>query len=428
LSNKTTIGPALLAAFLVLGGILAAQMTIAGRSRTSDTRSLSTKPRQASAASRKLSPQKQFVIDVVRSAVALPQIDPQDRLRVLAAGSELAAPVDAKLAKRLGDEGARIELNLVQLGQVPAVSALASGKVSCATASDFISGIPAQAVGTAQQSIIAATTSCPRQTLERARMLLDEALNQHVFAARALLAVMNQSGASSEWSQREFETAFGALPKDAQAANSDAPVISQLYASVAPHVEKDSASRAGLKLLDWLGTLEDSGSRNMAINIATSAMQKVLGSKQYAESLRSDAMAQSVAQLAGKSGQVEMPEEENASVLQAISRRGEDVSDQLRQMPPSLRAREAAANGFATGKAGNRDQANRYFDIAYGALDEVWSNRTEQKDVIAIVEEVNEAAAHVDSAAALQRAQKLEDRAAQAIGMLAVARVVEGQH
>lgn len=347
---------------------------------------------------------------------------------MLAAASELAAPVDPKLATRLGDEGARIELSLVQSGQVPAVSVLTSGKVSCATASNFISGIPSQEVGAAQPSIIAATISCPKQTLERARLLLDEALNQHIFPARALLAVMNQSGANSEWSRRVFDSAFSSLPKDVQTAKNDAPVIAQLYANVAPNVEKDSGSRAGLKLLDWLGTLEDSGSRNMAINVATSAMQTVLGPKEYAESLRSDATAQSVAQLSGKAGQMEMPEEESVSVLQAISRRGEDVSDQLRQMPPSLRAREAAANGFATGKAGNRDLANRYFDIAYGALNEVWSNRTAQKDVTAIVEEVSEAAAHVDSVMALQRAQALEDPAIQAIGMLAVARVVEGQH
>jgi hypothetical protein len=166
----------------------------------------------------------------------------------------------------------------------------------------------------------------------------------------------------------------------------------------------------------------------MAINVTTSTMQKVLGPKPYAEALRSDATAQSVAQLSGQSGQVETPEDESVSVLQAISQRGQDMSDQLRNLPPSVRAREAAADGFATGKAGDRDQANRYFDIAYSALNEVWSNRSPQKDVTAIIEEVNEAAAHVDSVAALRRAQRLEDPATQAIGMLAVARVVEGQH
>lgn len=304
---------------------------------------------------------------------------------------------------------------------------LANGNVSCAATAEFISGIPVQAVGAAQQSIIGAVTSCPKQTLERARLLLDSALGQRIVAARALMAVMNQSGARSEWSQREFETVFSSLPKNAN-AKKDAPLIAQLYANMAPNVDRDSASGAGLKLLDWLASTEDSGSRNMAINVTTSAMQKALGPKLYGEALRSDATAQSVAQLSGQSGQVETPEDESVSVLQAISQRGQDMSDQLRNLPPSLRAREAAADGFATGKAGDRDQANRDFDIAYSALNEVWSNRSPQKDVTGIIEEVNEAAAHVDAVAALQRAQRLDDPATQAIGMLAVARVVEGQH
>jgi len=41
-----------------------------------------------------------------------------------------------------------------------------------------------------------------------------------------------------------------------------------------------------------------------------------------------------------------------------------------------------------------------------------------------VVEEVGEAAANVDAVNALQRAQRLQDPAAQAIAMLAVARVV----
>jgi len=40
---------------------------------------------------------------------------------------------------------------------------------------------------------------------------------------------------------------------------------------------------------------------------------------------------------------------------------------------------------------------------------------------------VSEAAAHVDAVAALRRSQALEDPSAQAISMIAVARVVVGQ-
>jgi len=106
---------------------------------------------------------------------------------------------------------------------------------------------------------------------------------------------------------------------------------------------------------------------------------------------------------------------------------GTDRSNDIAQMAPSLRAREAAAHGFATGTAGDRKSADRYFDIAFSALDEVWSNRSKQKDAPAVVEEVSEAAAQVDAVAALKRAQGLSDPSAQAIGMLAVARTVLGQ-
>jgi len=43
-----------------------------------------------------------------------------------------------------------------------------------------------------------------------------------------------------------------------------------------------------------------------------------------------------------------------------------------------------------------------------------------------VVQEVSEAAAQIDSVNALTRAQKLRDSSAQAIAMLAVARVVAG--
>jgi hypothetical protein len=105
---------------------------------------------------------------------------------------------------------------------------------------------------------------------------------------------------------------------------------------------------------------------------------------------------------------------------------GTDRTDEISKLAPSMRAREAAAHGFATGTAGDRKSADRYFDIAYSALDEVWANRAQQKDAPAVVEEVNEAAAQVDSISALKRAQALSDPSAQAIGMLAVARTVLG--
>lgn len=371
-------------------------------------------------------PQRRFVLDVINSAVALEESDLQDRLRVLAAASELAASVNPKLAKRLGDEGSQLELRIVESGTPPAVSIISTGKVGCAAVETFIDNLSAANVALAEQSVTAAVSKCSKQTLGRVRVLLDTALDQHVVAPRALLAAMNQSGTKSEWSQKEFEKVFGSLPKDSPLAKTQAPLFAQLYATMAPNVDKQTVSHAGLKLLDWLAALEDSGSRSVAVSMTTSSMQKALGPKEYAEAIRADMTALSLTQLAGQHAQIELPEEESASVMQATQRLGVDRTELLRNMPASKRAREAAADGFASGKAGDRGQSNRYFDIAYGALNEVWSSRGQQENIAALLEEVNEAAAQIDSISALQRAQKLEDPAAQAIGMLAVARVVAG--
>jgi hypothetical protein len=112
-------------------------------------------------------------------------------------------------------------------------------------------------------------------------------------------------------------------------------------------------------------------------------------------------------------------------VLRAISRRDSDRTAELDAMPPSLRAREAAASGFASGTDGaNRKDAEHYFDIAFSALNNVWDNRASIADAHAVVQEVAEAAAQVDAVDALQRVRRLQDATAQAIGMLAVARVV----
>jgi hypothetical protein len=92
-----------------------------------------------------------------------------------------------------------------------------------------------------------------------------------------------------------------------------------------------------------------------------------------------------------------------------------------------MRAREAAASGFASGTAGDRKAADHYFDIAFSSLDEVWSSRAKlNTSAPAVVQEVSEAAAQVDPTQALQRTQRLQDPSAEAIGMLAVARVVVG--
>jgi hypothetical protein len=113
-------------------------------------------------------------------------------------------------------------------------------------------------------------------------------------------------------------------------------------------------------------------------------------------------------------------------VLEAIGNNGKDRADAIRALPPSERARQAADHGFASCTAGDRKAADRYFDMAFAATDEVWATRTPQRNA-AVGEEVSEAVAQVDPVCALTRGQSLQDPSAQAIAMLAVARTVMGQ-
>jgi hypothetical protein len=231
---------------------------------------------------------------------------------------------------------------------------------------------------------------------------------------------MERSGAGSRWSQEEFAKVFSSLPADDA---KHAPDFAAMFTHISPAVDKELVRDAGLKFLDWLARQKDSGERNLAVSTTVGTLRDVLGEEKFAEALRSDVVAQSVARTQGAPGEVELPKEDNVSVLAAMRDNGNDVSDSLVSMPPSVRARDAAAHGFASGTSGDRKAADHYFDMAFSAADEVWSKRKDIHDAPAVVEEVSEAAAQVDPVAALGRAQKLSDPSAQAIGMLAVARV-----
>jgi hypothetical protein len=111
-------------------------------------------------------------------------------------------------------------------------------------------------------------------------------------------------------------------------------------------------------------------------------------------------------------------------VLKAMQSATEDRVRELEALPASQRAREAAASGFASGSGGDRTLASRYFDLAFNSLNSAWSERESGKNTADLVQEVSEAAAQVDSVDALRRARGLDDPAAQAIGMISVARVV----
>jgi predicted glycosyltransferase len=96
--------------------------------------------------------------------------------------------------------------------------------------------------------------------------------------------------------------------------------------------------------------------------MAMGVLRETLGDAKLKEALQSNVVAQSVAQTEGQPGEVQHPEEESVSVLEAMGNKG-DQSERLKELPPSLRAREAAANGFATGTRGDRKLADRYFDL-----------------------------------------------------------------
>jgi len=406
-----------LAAVVVLG------FSLSGAAQQSSPK-LRAKP-QASApnSSAKLTREQKFVIDTVRMAVALPEPDQQDRLRVLSTAADVVLPIDKKMARGFWNEGARIESELVRIGQTPAISMMSSGLVDCTAAVSFVENLPESAVLRAEQSLIGAITGCPRQTLDPVSRKLDGGMQKGVIAPRALMAVMEAQGAGSAWSQQHFEKMFGSLPDPKENA-AEAENIAAMYMQMSGSVGKDIAARTGLELLVWLGKIDDSPLRGLSIRITTGAMQSALGEEGYKKALESDVVASTTVQNAGEEREIERPQPEGVSVLSAIGNRGSDQTERLRGLPATQRAREAAAHGFAAGTGGDKQQAGKYFDMAFSAADEVWDARTPEVNAAALVQEISEAAAQVDSLNALARAQKMRDSSAQAIAMLAVARVV----
>jgi hypothetical protein len=369
-----------------------------------------------------LTPGQKFVLDTVKMAVALPQSDQQDRLRVLSAAAEVVSPIDKKMAKGFWSEGARIESELIRLGETPAVSMMSSGQADCAAAVSFVENLPESAAMQAEQTLIGAVTMCPKQTVDTVSRKLDVAMQKGIIPSRALMATMQTVGEKSAWSQEHFAKMFASLP-DPKKNVAESENLAGMYAQMSPQVDKEIAAKSGLQLLDWLSKLEDSPLRSLSVRITSGAMQQALGAEAYQKALESDVVANSIAQNPGAEGEVERPQQESVSVLSAMDDKG-DQTQKLSGLPATMRAREAAAHGFAAGTSGDKQQARRYFDMAFSAADEVWDARTPETNAAAVVQEISEAAAQVDSVNALSRAQKLRDTSAQAIAMLAVARVV----
>jgi hypothetical protein len=402
-------------------------MPLSGMAQTSDSKTSgaahTNQPHTAPPAG-KAGPEEKFVLDTVKMAVALPEPNPQDRLRVLASAAEVVSTIDRTMAKSLWREGVQIESDLVRSGEKPAVSMMAGGQGDCTATLSFVENLSQDAVLKAEQALIGAVSSCPKQTLDLVARKLDAALDNHIVAPRALMATMEAKGPGSPWSQTHFERMFASLP-DAKENAGEAGNFAAMYARMSGEVDKDTARKAGLALLDWLGKLDDAPQRTMAISITTGAMQQALGAQGYREALQTDVAANAlVLNNAGKEQNVPQAPDEAASALEAMGNNGSDQTDRLRDMPLQERARAAAAHGFAEGVGGDKAQASKYFDMAFAAVDDAWARRTPDSNVAALVQEVSEAAAHVDAVNALERAQHLQDSAAQAIAMLAVARVV----
>jgi hypothetical protein len=379
---------------------------------------------KASAAKKKLSPNQQFVLDVVQSAVGRNITDPQEKLRVLSTAVSVVSPVSQDLAKRYANEGVQIEQRLLSTGQVPSASLMESGMVNCKSATEFVEQLAPTKVADAEQSLIGAISICPAAA-QAVQSKIDQGETQGVIAPRAFMAAVEQAGAKSPWSQSRFDRVMSELP-DPKDAWKEAPNYAAMYARMAPEVDKPVAQKAGIELLDWLAKLKDSPERNLGVKITTDSMEKALGKQAYQEALQSDVIAQQTARIEGPM-EIERPTEENVSVLGAMDRTSEDMTDSIRGKAPTLRAKEAAASGFATGTSGNKQQASKYFDMAFSALDEAWQGQAAGSNLAPTVEEVCEAAAQVDYVDALQRAERLAYPAEQAIGMLAVARTVLGK-
>jgi hypothetical protein len=420
-------GPRLLVLRLFFSALLLiAALPIAAASQSASATPASTKTVTTTANPRQ-QPRDKFVLDVVHSAVGLPQPDPQDRLRVLYAAANVVAPIDQKLSQQFAKEGTSIETKLVAEGQKPAVSMLATGHVDCASAVAFVQALPAAGVLDAEQSLLGAITNCPKQVDASAMAKVDAGVNQGVVAARAILALMEADGMKSQWSQAMFVKMFSSLPADVGSSAGEAPNYAAMFAETAPKMDKDAVKTAGAKFLLWLAKLPDSLQRSVAVNLTSGALSDSLGAAAYQELLRSDPMIQQTVSSAGQNAMLPAPSDDNVSVLRAMDNSG-DRTQELNSMPAATRAREAAASGFASGSSGDRKLADHYFDIAFASVDEVWSDRsTTSASAPEVVEEVSEAAAQVDPVAALQRSQRLQDPSAEAISMLAVARVVVGQ-
>lgn len=377
------------------------------------------------AAPEQFAQRSKFAANVLQSAVALPQNDTQDRLRVLVSAARLANSLgNVQLKKSLAREGIDLESRLISSGQQPPVSMVETGIVDCNAVSGLAEAVRPEALASADRTISAAVSACPKQTLETVERKLSDAIQHGGVPPLALLSAMQAAGPKSNWTMQTFDAAFSSLPdpKDSSSVK-EAPMYANVYERFAAKVDAASARSAGSKLLAWIGKMDTSPERIQAATTATTSIKQVLGEKGLQDVREADPIADQAAQLAGQPLQMPAPDEEKQVQVGSLDTK-EDHAGDLENEPAPRRAREAAAYGYAAGSAGDQQMAARYFDVAFNALNDVWSDRLPGLNVAGLVDEVSQAAASVDPVEALKRAQRLQNSSTQALSMIAIANTV----
>ncbi|MGH9521295.1 MAG: hypothetical protein ACRD3E_02045, partial [Terriglobales bacterium] len=199
-----------------------------------------------------------FALNVLDAAVALPQNDPQDRLRVLVSAARLANDVSPATKKALVREGTQIEARLIAAGEKPLASMVETGMVDCASIAGLVDAMRPESLSAADATISAAVSQCPRQALGPVERMLGEALTRGSVPPRAVMAAMQAAGPKSTWTLQQFDAVFSNLPDPKEHTSvADAPMFAILYNEFAPKVDTASARNAGAKLLAWLGKMDD---------------------------------------------------------------------------------------------------------------------------------------------------------------------------
>jgi hypothetical protein len=366
---------------------------------------------------------KAFAKEVLRYAVSVQQSDAQDRLRVLRAAIDVASSVDRQMVKDLVRQGMQAEADVIATEKTPVASVMQFA--SCKDKLEFSQRIYPSNLVAAEDSLIAASGNCP-EVASTVSNLVVSGLKQNIAAPKLIASLVESGNFNQQQTSEMLSDAFSSLPKDAYSDR--ALDFASLYATLAPRAGKREAMAAGLKFFDWLALMGDDENRNAAANAVFSSMQEILGEEQVRSALQEHPAASEL--MAGvREGPPPNPADDTADPASADS--GKPAAEQLEdlnQLPAMDRAKQAASLGFSKGTS-SRDPgiAAPYFDIAFSAADSAWTARTEEPATNAatsMMTEVCEAAAHVDAVSAFQRAQRLSDPTAQAICMIAVARVV----